>query len=153
MDRLGSSGSSRGVHVHRVGGLGAVLAVFTVIAVALLAMITLGFAMLFMPRRKVAGGVRPGVAPGDGGGDRVAAGGAGQQIPLAEPLPEKDATTAPKRERSYAEVLEAWPIAVLLAGALTLGAPAPATAKTLVPMDDKQTDHLKAYGLTYWVLG
>jgi hypothetical protein len=153
MDRLGSSGSAHGVRVHRVGGLGAVLAVFTVIVVAVLAMITLGFAMLFMPRRKVAGGVRPGVEPGDGGGDRVAAGGAGQQIPFAEAPPVEEPATAPKRERSYAEVLEAWPIAVLLASALTLGAPAPAAAKTLVPMDDTQTDHLKAYGLTYWVLG
>jgi hypothetical protein len=35
--------------------------------------------------------------------------------------------------------------------ALTLAA-VPAQAKWLVPMDDRQTDHLKAYGLTYWVL-
>src|SRR5215471_12329412 len=27
-----------------------------------------------------------------------------------------------------------------------------AQAKLLIPMDDRQTDHLKAYGLTYWVL-
>src|SRR5262245_30931135 len=27
-----------------------------------------------------------------------------------------------------------------------------AHAKLLIPMDDRQTDHLKAYGLTYWVL-
>jgi hypothetical protein len=31
-------------------------------------------------------------------------------------------------------------------------APTPAPAKTLVPMDDRQTDHLKAYGLAYSVL-
>ena len=30
---------------------------------------------------------------------------------------------------------------------------AAAHAKLLVPMDEAQTDHLKAYGLTYWVLG
>ena len=30
---------------------------------------------------------------------------------------------------------------------------ATAHAKLLVPMDEAQTDHLKAYGLTYWVLG
>ncbi len=30
--------------------------------------------------------------------------------------------------------------------------PAPASAKILVPMDLKQTDHLKAYGLAYWEL-
>jgi hypothetical protein len=29
---------------------------------------------------------------------------------------------------------------------------APAGAKILVPMDDRQTDHLKAYGLAYWSL-
>src|SRR5436190_21433164 len=29
---------------------------------------------------------------------------------------------------------------------------AAAQAKLLIPMDDRQTDHLKAYGLTYWVL-
>jgi len=48
--------------------------------------------------------------------------------------------------------------AALAAGALaaaTLGplGAAPACARLLVPMDDAQTDHLKAYGLTYWVLG
>jgi hypothetical protein len=31
-------------------------------------------------------------------------------------------------------------------------APAPAAAKLFVPMDLTQTDHLKAYGLAYWVL-
>ncbi|MBI1798088.1 MAG: asparagine synthetase B [Candidatus Eisenbacteria bacterium] len=31
-------------------------------------------------------------------------------------------------------------------------APAVATAKLLVPMDEHQSDHLKAYGLTYWAL-
>jgi hypothetical protein len=30
--------------------------------------------------------------------------------------------------------------------------PATASARVLVPMDDKQTDHLRAYGLTYWAL-
>jgi len=39
--------------------------------------------------------------------------------------------------------------AALLAAVL---AAVPAQAKWLVPMDDRQTDHLKAYGLTYWVL-
>ncbi len=39
-------------------------------------------------------------------------------------------------------------LAVVLAGAV----PAPAAAKILVPMDLKQTDHLKAYGLAYWEL-
>jgi hypothetical protein len=40
-------------------------------------------------------------------------------------------------------------LALALAGTL---AGAPAGAKWLVPMDERQTDHLKAYGLTYWAL-
>jgi len=40
-----------------------------------------------------------------------------------------------------------------LALALALAAAAPASAQhLLVPMDQAQTDHLKAYGLTFWVL-
>jgi len=42
-------------------------------------------------------------------------------------------------------------VALGLALAAALAA-APAAAKILVPMDDAQTDHLKAYGLAYWVL-
>lgn len=54
------------------------------------------------------------------------------------------------RERSTAEVLEGWILAPLLAiGLATAGV---AEAKLLVPMDESQTDHLKAYGLTFWVL-
>ncbi|HKQ19151.1 MAG TPA: asparagine synthetase B [Candidatus Eisenbacteria bacterium] len=41
-------------------------------------------------------------------------------------------------------------LAALLTGAL--GLPSRASAKILIPMDDKQTDHLRAYGLTYWAL-
>ena len=40
----------------------------------------------------------------------------------------------------------------VLALALLALAPAGAAAKWLVPMDARQTDHLKAYGLAYWVL-
>ena len=36
--------------------------------------------------------------------------------------------------------------------ALALCAPALAAQQLLVPMDQAQTDHLKAYGLTFWVL-
>jgi hypothetical protein len=39
-----------------------------------------------------------------------------------------------------------------LAALCLLATAAVAQAKLLVPMDDRQTDHLKAYGLTYWVL-
>jgi hypothetical protein len=42
-------------------------------------------------------------------------------------------------------------VGLVLALAAALAA-APAAAKILVPMDDAQTDHLKAYGLAYWVL-
>lgn len=54
----------------------------------------------------------------------------------------------PTRERSHAEVIDVWPF--LLAAALL--APSLAHAKRLVPMDDAQANHLKAYGLTFWVL-
>ena len=43
--------------------------------------------------------------------------------------------------------------AVALAVSATALAPRPADAQwLLVPMDREQTDHLRAYGLTYWVL-
>src|SRR5439155_79460 len=46
-----------------------------------------------------------------------------------------------------------WARAALDLAAARAGAGAArAGAKLLVPMDDAQTDHLKAYGLTYWVL-
>ena len=41
-------------------------------------------------------------------------------------------------------------VLLLALGALAL---APARAEILVPMDDSQTDHLKAYGAVYWALG
>ena len=44
-----------------------------------------------------------------------------------------------------------WTASWLAALCLVAGASA-AQAKLLIPMDDRQTDHLKAYGLTYWVL-
>ena len=43
-------------------------------------------------------------------------------------------------------------LGVVLLGGGAL-APGMARAKILIPMDDRQTDHLKAYGLTYWTLG
>jgi hypothetical protein len=42
-------------------------------------------------------------------------------------------------------------LALLLGGLLAL-APSPAWSKILIPMDDHQSDHLRAYGLTYWTL-
>jgi hypothetical protein len=42
---------------------------------------------------------------------------------------------------------------LLLATALSVGAPSSASAQwLLVPMDRQQRDHLKAYGLTHWAL-
>ena len=61
-----------------------------------------------------------------------------------------------RRHRSGARVLGLWPLAFLLSLAWSaIGAPGGvrlAQAKLLVPMDEAQTDHLKAYGLTYWAL-
>ena len=39
-----------------------------------------------------------------------------------------------------------------LVGLIAVTAAPPAQAKLFVPMDLKQTDHLKAYGLAYWIL-
>jgi hypothetical protein len=47
-------------------------------------------------------------------------------------------------------VVEGWMVAPLLA--LGLAVSGVAEARLLIPMDAPQTDHLKAYGLTYWVL-
>ncbi|HXL15554.1 MAG TPA: hypothetical protein VN972_05680, partial [Methylomirabilota bacterium] len=45
-------------------------------------------------------------------------------------------------------------IMLAAAGGLFLAASSvsPARAELLVPMDETQTDHLRAYGLTYWTL-
>lgn len=74
----------------------------------------------------------------------------------APPAPEAAADAPPARGRSFAEVVEALPLvfALSLSLALAAGAAAPpaAAARVLVPMDGRQTDHLRAYGLAYWVL-
>ena len=114
------------------GGLIGLVMLIVVVA------LSLGIALLFLPRR----GKRPAAVNGAGDRDRVGGG---------RVKPEAAATTAP-RERSYAEVLEALPAAIGLALALAVCGATAAHAKLLVPMDDKQTDHLKAYGLTYSVL-
>lgn len=43
-------------------------------------------------------------------------------------------------------------LAVALAALGTAAQPRAADARLLVPMDEKQADHLRAYGLTYWAL-
>jgi hypothetical protein len=45
-----------------------------------------------------------------------------------------------------------FPFVLVLLAVLAAFAPGAAAAKILVPMDLTQTDHLKAYGLAYWVL-
>ncbi len=134
MRRLGGSGRLG----RRHGGsplapLGAVVAITGVIALAVIAIATLGVAML-LP------GVRRRVKVFRFGGTPV--------VPPTTPS-ETDAKGAPaKRDASYAEVVDLWPFVL----ALALLAPAAAHAKLLVPMDDAQANHLKAYGLTFWVL-
>jgi hypothetical protein len=89
---------------------------------------------------------------GGGGGARAA----GAHVPGADPAarasaaPPAGGPTAPEAEkpRSYAEIVEAWPLVL----AASLLVPGLVHAKLLVPMDDSQANHLKAYGLTYWVL-
>jgi len=122
--------------------LAGLLAVAGVLVMALVAFVTLGLALLLPGRKRVRtfrfGGPAtpwPPRAPG-----ATAAEGPGEAATGAAPPPEEP--------RSYAEVVEAWPL--VLAAALL--APGIAQARLLVPMDDAQANHLKAYGLTYWVL-
>ncbi len=125
---------------------------------AVVALLTLGLALLFLRSRggrngRVftwrAGGPAPPAGGDPGPGADVTGEAADGSPPLAEPP-----AGAPRRERSYAEVIEILPLVAGLSLALAAGAvaPAPSHARVLVPMDDRQTDHLKAYGLTYWVL-
>jgi hypothetical protein len=142
------------VHVRRLGPLGALGAGLGLALLAALAVLTLGLALLFRPRARPP---RAGTAPGgDGAGARVAPGGAPERGGPPGGAAERDAPEGgPRRERSYAEIVEAWILAPLLAATLSMAgaaAPPPADAKWLVPMDERQTDHLRAYGLTYWTL-
>jgi hypothetical protein len=140
----------------RTGGLGPVEAagaVLGALALAAVALLTLGVALIFLRRLRGAvpaatggtgrSGWRSAVAPGEPGEA------AGPRPPQAAAPNEASGSARP---RSYAEVIEAWPIAILAALSLGAAAPPVAQARLLVPMDDRQTDHLKAYGLTYWAL-
>jgi hypothetical protein len=133
----------RPVVARRLGPVGGLLAVVGVIVLAVVSLVMLGLASMFMRGRLGGGG---------GGNGRIRGGG-----PLTQDMPDQPASgdavpVAKPRERSYAEVLEVLPLVIGLALGAASFAPAVAEAKWLVPMDDKQTDHLKAYGLTYWVL-
>jgi hypothetical protein len=130
-----------------LGAVGMLGAVAAGIALAFAAMMTLGLALLLRPRvrRGDAGAAGRGAAPPRDDAPR-GDDGAGAAPPAGGP---------PRHERSYAEVMEAVPIVAMLALGLSLAgaaAPPPAHAGWLVPMDEHQTDHLRAYGLTYWVL-
>ncbi len=118
-------------------GVGAVVGVVVLAAVAL---ITLGVSLLLPGGRKRVRVFRFGT---DGAplADEASA------PPTATDA--RPAPAAPHHERSSAEVVELWPFVL----ALSLLVPGIAQAKLLVPMDDAQANHLKAYGLTFWALG
>jgi len=129
---LGRNGAAP--QVRRMGASGAVALALAAIPLVLLTAATLGLALLLAPgaRRRLRI-VRPGGTP--------------PAPPAGTPEP-----PAPGHERSrgsYAEIVEAVPF--VLAASLLLAAGA-AHAKILVPMDDAQANHLKAYGLTFWTL-
>jgi hypothetical protein len=125
--------------MRSAGVFGTIVAVLAAMVLAVVALVTFAVALVVA---RVAGRrarPRPASAPPPGGPNGARPG---------DPEPAR-------HERSYAEVIEGWAVvlagALLAAGAATL-APSPAHAKMLVPMDARQTDHLKAYGLTYWAL-
>src|SRR5205809_1907288 len=76
-----------------------------------------------------------------------------KEAPMNRCAASRRSAPRPCRPRAASPLGAALAAAALAAATLgPLGA-APACARLLVPMDDAQTDHLKAYGLTYWVLG
>jgi hypothetical protein len=128
--------------------LGALATIAGVVVMAAVALVTLGIALLVTRGRGVRvwrfGGAGTPPPPNADARERVREGDAEAAESVAHS----------SRERSFAEVVEAWPIVLLVSlglGATAL-APARADAKMLVPMDDHQTDHLKAYGLAFWVI-
>lgn len=133
--------------VRSLGPLGALVAIVVALPLALIALLTLVVALLFARRGHGTarvwrfGGPGPGAPPPPPGGEDT-------REPAADEPPDAGRAT----KRSYAEIVEAWPFVLalsLLGGALS---PGTALARLLVPMDDAQTNHLKAYGLTFWVL-
>jgi hypothetical protein len=155
--RLGNWRVARGPQggPRPIGPLGAAAGVFGALALAAVALVTLGLALLFLPR------LRRGATSTAGGGARFrpAPGEPDERASSRHGAPESSHAAAgdsprSRRQRSFVEVIEVWPVAIATAIALSLGAagPRPADAKILVPMDDRQTDHLKAYGLAFWVL-
>jgi len=127
-----------------LGAVGAVAgAAVGAVVLAAVTLFALGAALLLTRGRGVRvwrmGGARPARASGPG-------------RPTASEPAAPDAAPPPAApEKSFAEVVDAWPLVFgpLLAVALLA---APVHAKWLVPMDAAQTDHLRAYGLAYWAL-
>lgn len=153
MPLLGNGRDGGRITVHRAGPVGTAIAAIAVIPLVLIGLVTLALGLLLLPgaRRNVRvwrfGGA-PGAGDAPGAAD-APPGGTADATPIADGgTPEGNKP----REKSFAEIVELWPLALaaaLLAAALAPGA---AHAKLLVPMDDAQTDHLKAYGLTFWTL-
>mgnify|MGYP003335611643 FL=1 len=125
---------SRGRGFSPLAPIGGVVALAGVLVVAVVAIATLGVALLLPGMRRRVRVFRMGGTPNDG----------------TPPPPASDTArdSARERDKSYAEVVELWPFAL----ALALLAPSQAHARLLVPMDDAQANHLKAYGLTFSVL-
>lgn len=148
--------SSGGPVVRTLGPVGSAVALVAAIPLVLIGLLTLMFALLFARGAKgqvrtfTFGGPMPGGAPMPPNGD--AADGNPVRDEAADGAPGSAPDASRAKPASYAEVVEAWPL--LLTGALVLSALAPgaAFAKMLVPMDDTQTNHLKAYGLVFWSL-
>lgn len=135
---------------HSLRGLGVFSIVVTVVVglvLALFALLTFGLLRGLAGRVAASLGGRRRERPfPDAAGDSGRVEGGAPVDASAVPAPRRP------RERSFAEIVEALPIVIGVALALCAAAPAPAHAKWLVPMDDKQDDHLKAYGLTFWAL-
>ena len=139
-----------GFRVHRVGLLGSLAAVAAMMVAALAVLMTLGLVLLAIRSRRLGAAgarLRAALAGRRRDGARMTRDAGVSRDPAgSQPAPVPGAP----RVRSYAEVVEALPVVISLA--LMLSAAAPAGAGLLVPMDDKQTDHLKAYGLAFWTL-
>ena len=129
---------------------GVAVGVIGVLAVALAAIVTMAIVALLPGARRGLRVFRFGGTPGDrrGTGTRHHAASADRTAAADGCEPAAAGVSSDARPRSYAEVVEAWP--VVLAALLLV--PGIAHAKLLVPMDDAQANHLKAYGLTFWVL-
>lgn len=142
MPLLGNSHPTKGSGMRILGPVGGAVAVLALIPIVLLGALTVGLALLLAPgaRRQVRVWRFGGATPVDG---------AATTTESAEP---PAAGGAADGKKSFAEIVEAWPFVLALALAGSALVAAPAHARLLVPMDDTQTNHLKAYGLAFWVL-